>query len=141
MLRFLDANIFLRFLTRDDEEKAEHCRRLFVQLEAGAVQAWTSESVIAEIVFVLASPRQYALSHEHIRDLLTPLLHLRGLHVPYKPIFLEALRDFGAYRDLDFEDALTLAHMRRLHLNELISYDTDFDRFGRITRIEPSASV
>ncbi len=56
-MHFVDTNIFLHYLTRDDPVKAEVCFRLLEQARKGEIALTTSESVIAEVVFVLSSPR------------------------------------------------------------------------------------
>lgn len=38
---------------------------------------------------------------------------------------------------LDFGDALSVAEMVGLGIEEIISYDRDFDRVPRIKRVEP----
>ena len=78
-MQFVDANVFLRFLTRDDPVKAERVKDLLERAERGEVALLTSESVIAELVFVLSSPRLYNLGRDRIRALLTPILSLKGL--------------------------------------------------------------
>lgn len=52
---FVDTNVFLRFLTRDDPVKAEKARRLFTAAMAGELVAETSLLVVAEIVWTLES--------------------------------------------------------------------------------------
>ncbi|RME81859.1 MAG: PIN domain-containing protein, partial [Caldilineae bacterium] len=95
-----------------------------------------TETIIAEVVYVLSSPRLYNLSHEAIRQRLTPLLTLPGLRMPKRAIVLRALELYEA-QDVDFEDALTVAHMEHLGIEEIISYDRGFGRFAQITCIEP----
>ena len=63
-MQFVDANVFLRFLTRDDPVKAERVKALLERAERGEVDLLTSESVIAELVFVLSSPKLYNLGHD-----------------------------------------------------------------------------
>jgi predicted nucleic acid-binding protein len=41
----------------------------------------------------------------------------------------------------DFTDALGVAHMERLKLPAIASFDRDFDRFPHIRRHEPGQSV
>lgn len=76
---FLDANIILRHLIRDNPEKAEACFQLFKKADAGEVTLTTTEAVITEVVYVLASKKHYALSREEIRTFLHPILSLKGL--------------------------------------------------------------
>lgn len=135
-MQFVDANIFLRYLTRDHPQKAQACYDLFQRAARGEVTLFTTETIIAEVVYVLSSPRLYNLSHEAIRQRLTPLLTLSGLRMPKRAIALRALELYEAH-NVDFEDALAVAHMEHLGIGDILSYDSDFDRFPQITRIEP----
>lgn len=136
MTQFVDTNIFLRYLTRDDPRKAEACLHLLERAKANEITLTTSESIIAEIVFVLASPRLYSLSRQDVHARLTPLLTLEGLRLPQRGKFLRAL-DLYVIHHIDFEDALTIAEMEQSQIEELYSYDTDFDSVAGVTRLEP----
>ena len=136
-MKLVDANVFLRYLTRDDEVKAQACHRFFERLRNGAEQATTCEAVIAEIVYVLGSKAHYALTHEEISARLRPLLALRGLRLLNKRVLLHALDVFATYPALDFEDALLVAHSEGPGMDGLLSYDTDFDRVPGVQRSEP----
>ncbi len=135
-VRFLDTNIFLRYLTRDDPEKAERCFDLFQRVKAGSEAVTTSESVIAEVVFVLSSPKLYAVPRDRVRSLLVPILTLRGLRLPNRRLYLRAL-DLYADHEIDFEDALSVAHLERRKLTAILSYDRGFDRVAGVRREEP----
>jgi uncharacterized protein len=136
MTTFVDTNIFLRYLTRDDPAKAEACYQLLEKARKNEIALATSESVIAEIVFVLASPRLYNLSRMDIRARLYPLLTLEGLKLPDRRKFIRAL-DLYTSHTIDFEDALTVAEMESLQIETLYSYDLDFDKVEGIQRSEP----
>ena len=137
-MKFLDTNVILRFLTGDDEEKAEACFRLFQRVQRGEEELLTCEAVVIEVVYVLSSPRAgYRLSHEAIRSRLVPILTLRGLRLPQKRVYLRALDIYASCPFLDFEDALAAAHMERLGVSEIVSYDRDFDRVAGLQRVEP----
>ena len=56
-MRFLDTNITLRYLTHDDDAKAEACYRLFQRVERSEEELFTCEAVVAEVACVLSSPR------------------------------------------------------------------------------------
>jgi predicted nucleic acid-binding protein len=135
-MRFVDTNIFIRHLTRDDPEKAQACYQLFLSAQRNEVALTTSEAVIAEVVYVLSSKQLYNLPREQIRALLYPLLTLRGFKLSGREIYLRAL-DVYASSDLDFEDAIAVAHMERHQLSEIYSYDRHFDQMSGLTRLEP----
>jgi predicted nucleic acid-binding protein len=140
-MRVLDTNIFLRFLvaptTPADQIKLQACATLFQRVQRDQEQVITTEAVIAEVIYVLISPRQYGLSHVDAAARLRPLLTLRGLKIAYKRVYLRALDLFASRPFLDFEDAITVAQMERQRLTELYSYDRDLDRLPGIQRLEP----
>jgi predicted nucleic acid-binding protein len=135
-LRFLDTNVFLRSMVRDDEAKADACTRLFEGLERREEEATTTEAVLAEVVYVLTSPRWYRVPREQVNPLLRPLLTAPGLRIANKSVYLRALEMFVAHRFLDFEDAITAAFAEGGE-HAIVSYDHDFDRVPGVTRVEP----
>lgn len=136
-MRFLDTNVFIRYLTRDDERKAAACFELFQRVKHGDEQVTTCEAIVAEIVYVLSSRATYGLSHAEVRARLSPLLALRGLKLSNKRVFQRALDVYADQPSLDFEDALLIAHMQRASGAQLYSYDRDFDRVSGVRRVEP----
>lgn len=136
-MRFVDTNVFVRLITGDDKAKQAACAALFQRLRDGAEQARTSESVVAEVVFVLRSPRHYAMARDDIRDSLSALLSVDGLILANRASLLRALDLFAQHTKLDFEDALTVAHLVREGETEPYSYDRGFDAIPTVTRIEP----
>ena len=136
MPRFLDTNILLLYLTADDETKARACFELLRRVERGEEVVVTSDLVIADVVFNLE--RQYGVSRDDIRRLVEPIVALRGLRLPRKALFATA---FDLYCDsrVDFVDAYNAAYMESRGIDEVYSYDTDFDRIAGISRFEPSA--
>ncbi len=137
-MRFLDTNVILRYLTKDDEVKAEACYQLFQKVEQGEQELFTCEAIIAEVVYVLSSQRlPYRLSHEEIRGRLMPILMLKGLRLPQKRVYVEALDLYASSPVLDFEDALAVAHMEMEGVTEIVSYDRDFDLLPSLRRVEP----
>ena len=137
-MRFLDTNIIVRYLTRDDEAKAQSCYQLFQRVQRGEEELVTCEAVVTEVVYVLASQRApYRLSHEDIRARLVPILTLRGLRLPQRSVYIRALDIYASSQFLDFEDALVVAHMERRGVTEIVSDDRDFDRLAGVQRSEP----
>lgn len=137
-MKFVDSNIFIRFLAGDDPQKSAACRAFWQQVEQSQEVATTTEAVIAEVCYVLSSPRLYHLSQDQVAARLRPLLGLPGLKLAHKHSFLRALDLYAEHSFLDFEDALQASHMERLGVQQILSYDTHFDRLPGITRLEPS---
>jgi predicted nucleic acid-binding protein len=133
---FVDTNIFLRYLTRDDPDKAQACFELFKRAEANQITLTATETVVAEVVYVLSSKRTYNLPRDQIRARLYPLLTLQGLRLPQRQTVLRAL-DLYVAHEIDFEDALIVAHMQRQAIRDVYSYDRDFDQVPGINRQEP----
>lgn len=136
-MRFIDTNLFLRYLTRDDPRKAERVAALLQRLRNGEEEATTSEAIIAEVVFTLTSKNLYALDRQQVHDLLQPIIELKGLRLSDRAVFLRALSLFAAHRALSFPDALAAAHVQTREYDAVLSFDRDFDRIPGIRRDEP----
>jgi len=134
--KFVDTNVFLRFLTDDNPSKAKKCYELFQSAERKELALTTSESVLAEVVYILSSKSLYNLDPSRIKQLLLPLVRVKGLKISAKKAITKALEIFSE-NNIDFEDALSIAHMHVAGIGEIYSYDRDFDRFGDIARLEP----
>lgn len=134
-LRFLDANIIIRHVTRGNEKLSRKAYRILEQIENGSACATTCESVIAECVYVLSSRSLYRFTREQVKTALMVILSFRGLKLPYKRVYQQALELYAASR-IDFTDALAVAHMERQKITDIYSFDTDFDHFSGIKRID-----
>jgi uncharacterized protein len=133
---FVDANIFLRYLTKDSPSAAQKCFELFQRVQRKEIQLVTSESVLAEVVYVLSSSRLYNQPRQNIRTLLLPLINLNGLKITNRKLVIRALELYTT-TNLDFEDALSVAHMESKRIKTIFSYDQHFDRISDIQRVEP----
>jgi uncharacterized protein len=133
---FLDANVILRYLLRDDEIKAQHCLELLEKAERREIALRTTDLVIAELVWVLESATTYNLPRERIRELLLPVILLPGLKLPGKKLY-RRIFDLYVEEDIDFIDAYNAVQMVKQRLTRIYSYDSDFDRIAGISRIEP----
>lgn len=138
---FLDTNIILRYITRDNPNQAEQARHLLRQVETGEVRLTTCEGVIVEVVQVLSSKALYNLARPAIRTHLGAILGLKGLKLSHKRAYLRALELYTAYPFLDFVDALNVAYMERAKIAAIFSFDRDYDRVAGITRQEPGLAT
>lgn len=132
--RFIDTNIFLRFLTADLPEQAEACAELVRRLRDRQEVAHVSPLAVAETIWTLE--RFHRLSKEEVVSKVVPLLKLRGVRVVGKELFLRALPLY-AEKNVSFTDAYMAVQMERVGSEEIYSYDRDFDRLDQVTRVEP----
>ena len=133
---FLDTNIFLRHLLNDDPNKSPACFALIQAIEQRQLVAWTSDLVVAELVWVLSSKRHYSLPRQRIRQLLLPLISLPNLRLPRKRLYRRVF-DLYVSEPIDYIDAYHAAMMEQRGATELYSYDDDFDRVPTLIRREP----
>ena len=134
-MRFVDTNVFLRFLVNDNPATADAGEALFRKAIAGEEELLTSEMVIAEIIWVLES--YYELNRSDIRESVEKILNTKNLNCPNAEIIISAL-SFYVEKDIDYIDAYNVFAMKRDKINEIYSYDKHFDRVSWIKRIEPS---
>lgn len=133
---YLDTNIFIRAITEDDTAKAEVCRKIFAKLASDEISAYVPDHVICEAVFVLSSPKLYAIDRATISRELTSLLLAKSIEISNKPVVLTALNLYGRSK-LDFADCLTVFDMKKFDYTSLLSYDQDFDdELFKIKRVE-----
>lgn len=133
---FLDTDVIIRFLTGDDPEKQAAAASLLEQVEQGVLTLHVPDTVIADAVYVLSSPRLYHIARADIREMLSTLVRLPQFQVQNKQSVLRAL-DLYASTKLDFGDTLIIASMEQQGSHLLYSYDQGFDRIKHITRQEP----
>src|SRR6266699_3789504 len=105
---FIDTDIIIRFLTGDDLRKQAAATALFEQIEQGLLTVAAPDTVIADAVYVLSSPRLYHIARSEVRELLVPLVRLPHFRIQNKFSVLRAL-DLYAATNLDFGDTLIIA--------------------------------
>ena len=131
---FIDANIFLRFLTKDDNSKHEKCKEIFKKAVEGEIVLATSAMVIAELIWTLMS--YYKVSKADVIEKISIIVGTESLHLPDKNLIMDALVLYGR-KNIDYIDAYNAVSMRRQGLSEIYSYDEDFDAIEGIQRKEP----
>ncbi|MBX3071667.1 MAG: type II toxin-antitoxin system VapC family toxin [Thermomicrobiales bacterium] len=133
---FIDTNTFVYLLTGSPADRAERVRALFVDIEGGLVEATTSESVIAEVVYVLSSKANFGLPRRIVARSIRDILLVDGLIVPEAGRIHAATQWYESTR-LDWVDCLAVAQMQHQGITEIASYDRHFDRIEGIVRVEP----
>ncbi len=132
--RFIDTNVFLRYLTRDDPAKYERCRGVFRKAIEGEIEITTSAIVIAELIWTLSS--YYRVPKAEVIEKVSVIVGTESLIIPDKNVVADALVLY-ARRNIDYIDAYNAVFMRYQGLREIYSYDEDFDALEEIQRREP----
>jgi predicted nucleic acid-binding protein len=140
---FLDANYLLRYLvaptTPSTAAMAESARRLFDAVESQQVEVTTSEVVLHEVAYVLASKAHYNQPVAEIVNSLTLILRMPSFRLPRgdKRRYLRALEIYASYPILGFADAVVAATVEQLGV-PLASFDRGFEALSNIQIWEPS---
>ncbi len=133
---FVDTDVIIRLLTGDDPQKQAAAVVLFEQVERGQATVAAPDTVIADAVYVLASPRLYHLPRAQVSQLLATLVRLPNFRVSNRQAVLRALELYAA-TNLDFGDVFLVASMEQAGADVIYSYDKGFDKLQGITRHEP----
>ncbi len=86
---FIDTNIFLRFLTKDDNSKYERCKEIFKKAVEGEIVLATSAMVIVELVWTLLS--YYKVPKADVVEKVSIIVGTESLHIPEKDMVMDAL--------------------------------------------------
>jgi predicted nucleic acid-binding protein len=132
--KFVDTNVFLRYLTKDDLSKYERCRAMFKRALEGEIAISTSGMVIAELIWTLVS--YYKVPKADVIEKVSVILGTENLFVPDKDVLVDALVLY-ARRNIDFIDAYNAVLMKYRGLREIYSYDEDFETIEDIERKKP----
>jgi predicted nucleic acid-binding protein len=136
--RFLDTNILLRALTRDEENKAQAAKALLERVEREDEKVVSSAIVVFETVYTLE--RFYKIPRPIVAELLINILGLRGLQIPNKSLLVDALNLY-AVSHVSFADAYHSVYCRNRGIAQIYSWDTDFDRLDGPRRVEPKEEL
>jgi len=132
--KFVDTNVFLRYLTKDDLSKYERCRQMFKRALDGEITISTSGMVIAELIWTLLS--YYKVPKAEVIEKVSVILGTENLFVPDKDVLADAIVLY-ARKNIDFIDAYNAVFMKYHGLREIYSYDGDFETIEDIERKEP----
>jgi predicted nucleic-acid-binding protein len=99
---WVDANVILRFLTKDPPEMAERSARLMAKAERGEVSLYISLLVLAEVIWVLKSFYRYSMTA--IAHVIISLVSASGIEVDNRELIIRAV-ELARDRNVDFADA------------------------------------
>lgn len=136
MKYFIDTNIFLRALLNDHPQHTPASQQLLARIKEGSIDAFTTDLVIAEIVFVLTSHKTITFTKKNIRGMLKPILALSNLSTPSEKIW-SLIFDLYVDKNIDFIDAYNIFVTKRLGIIQAFSFDQDLKKAGILKTLEP----
>lgn len=134
MKYFVDTNIFLRTLIRENKETFSECYRFLELIKTNKIEGVTSSLVLAEMIWTLTS--YYRFSRKRAARAVRSVLSLSGLRIIDDYYHNLALTLFENNK-VKYIDSL-IASIPAVQDNAwvVVSYDKDFDRLG-VLRREP----
>ena len=138
MVRFLDANIFVyayykpkRKLKEKEKKMKEEAKNIVNRIMEGE-RIVTSVTHLSEMANIL----KHALSLTDLNDIIFTLLSMENVEIVdvTKSDYLHAVM-LGKELMLDPNDALAVIIMERKGINEIYSFDSDFDKVEWIKRL------
>jgi predicted nucleic acid-binding protein len=135
---YIDANVILRYITKDPPAMAEAARKLFLEAQKGKVVLKIIPLIVAEVVWVLESFYDYPKTQ--IAETLIQLLLCDGLEVDQSTLLTEALVLYQK-KNLDFADALLAVTALQYGPSSIYSFDQHLDRIEGVKRITPGQNA
>lgn len=135
---FVDTNIFLRVIIKENETSYKESSLFFKIAEENKIRIVTSNFVLAEIAWVMES--FYKLDKEKIVAALKGIRVLKNIKFADGVNFDKAISIFSKV-NVKYIDAL-IASNKNINLGrwKIVSYDKDFDKIG-VARLEPSKLI
>lgn len=130
--RFVDTNIFIYTLFEVDLSKHRACIGLFEDAAGGELKLWTSQWVVAEVVWFLTKQK---LSWEKIHLIVEKVVQTRGLEVQSKDVLVDVMKE--CKRGEDFVDGINVVLALRENISHGYSYDKGMGKWKGFRRLEP----
>ncbi len=128
MKYFIDTNVFLRVLIKEDPESFNAGLKLLGKVKKGSLKAVTSSLVLAEIGWTLSS--FYKFEKEDVVRSIRSIIGLHGLVIVDKVDWLYALDSFSR-KKVKLIDCL-IASRKEIREKKwtVVTYDKDFEKLG-----------
>jgi predicted nucleic-acid-binding protein len=134
-VRFVDTNLFVRYLTDDDAEKTDGVEALLGEASEGKVRLVTADLVLVELIWVLES--SYVMKPGEITPMIRAILATPGLEVINGALMTRAL-DHYEVQNIDIVDGYIAALTEKLNITDVYSFDRKhLSRIDNLKRIEP----
>ncbi len=128
----LDTNVILRFILQDHPIYALKSEKIFKKIDNGEIKVYISWIVIFETVFVMQNTHK--LSKDEIQGKLIPILNLENVKIEQENL-IKSTFDYFIKKNISLADAYHVALMNKRKINQIYSFDKDFDKFPDIKRL------
>jgi len=119
MRSFLDTNVLVRYIVRDNEKQVKIADQWFHEAEEKKIEIIVTPLVIAETIFVLS--KFYKLPRQNITEIFHTLLSQDWLGFPEREIMLGAVTMYGT-TTLHIVDCYLITTTQYEHVT-LLSFD------------------
>ncbi len=130
----IDANVILRYITKDPPAMAEAALKIFDEARSGKILLSIIPITVAEVVWVLES--FYEHPKQQIAETITHFLMCEGLEVEGLDLLIGAL-DLYHEKNLDFADAVLATRALQRGPKVIYSFDRHLNRVDGLKRLEP----
>ena len=135
---FLDTNIFLRAIVKDENRQAHECLQLLEKISRNELVVYTSSIILAELNWTLLGFYHYHKSD--VAEILKGLTNVKSIKIKDFYATAKAVELYQKY-NVKFIDCLIASHPKIISGQiVVVSYDRDFDRLS-VTRVEPSQLI
>jgi hypothetical protein len=138
-MRFLDANVFIyayykpkKQLTQKEKQMKEQAKQIITNVSQGKEEVMMTVVHLSEIVNILKHGMQLDPLVNIIRGLF--MLDNVKIHGVTREAYFAAT-ELGDDLKLEVNDALAVDVMRMNNIQEIYSFDEDFDRIEEISRL------
>lgn len=123
---FVDSNVFLRFLLKDNDQYYQQAKKYFTQAKEKKIRLILIPQVVFEINYVLEGV--YQLNKKEAADLLLKLVKSPLLTVENQLALIEALEKYQKI-NIDLFD-IYLWERAKQEKAEVLSFDRDFKKIN-----------
>ncbi len=126
-MRYIDTNVFVRFLTEEKDKISEEFLNFFHNLKEGKIKVKLLDLVFFQVIFVLKS--FYKVKKEEIIEVMREILAFKGIHTRNKKVLERTLELWEKHSD-DIIDCYIVANMELENETELYSFDKKISKLG-----------
>lgn len=129
----VDTNIILRLILDDNPILSPKARIIFEKIIEDKTKIFISLLTISETIFTLE--RSYKIPKTEIIKSLSQIFKLDNLTVEKQELIEQAFIYYLG-KNISFPDSYYVALMQKKKIKQIYSFDSDFDKFPQIKRLE-----